>query len=159
LAPLQPFASYVVSALVDAQAFHLLPNSELGAQNPRDVPREIFVEEGLIDSNQPPRKHSKRDKVIRARTALDAVGRWLDQTPLTSGARSTLVQYEAQKARLLNEIGADSVGVQEASQGVVERLQEAQAMFDEDVDAWTGLTRIQAASESAGGMLRLLQYS
>ncbi|KAJ7092565.1 hypothetical protein C8R44DRAFT_719207 [Mycena epipterygia] len=158
LAPLQPFASYVVSALVNAQAFHLLPNSELGALNPREVPREIFVDQGLIDSNQPQRKgnHSKRDKIMKARTALDAVGRWLEQTPSTSNAGTTLLQYEGEKARLLKEIGAESAGVFEASQGVLQRLAEAQ---DEqgDVEGWAGLARVHAAAGSAGGLLRLLQ--
>ncbi|KAJ6604494.1 hypothetical protein DFH09DRAFT_1122883 [Mycena vulgaris] len=158
LAPLQPFASYVVSVLVNAQAFHLLPSSEFGALNPRDLPREIFVEEGLIDSNQPQRKghYSKRDKVIKARTALDAVGRWLEQAPSTSNAGATLLQYEAEKARLLSEIGADSAGVQEASEGVLQRLREAQ---DEqgDVEGWAGLARVQTGSSTAGGLLRLVQ--
>jgi hypothetical protein len=155
LAPLQPFASYVMSALVTAQAFHLLPSSELGAQNPRDLPREIFVEEGLIDSNQPQRKGhlSKRDKVIKARTALDAVSRWLEQTPPTSDTRKTLMQYEAQKARLLEEIGAESAGVEEASLGVVQRLREAQEAQGE-VEGWAGLGRVQAASSEAAGLLR-----
>ncbi|KAJ7654982.1 hypothetical protein DFH06DRAFT_1201228 [Mycena polygramma] len=159
LAPLQPFAAYVMTTLVNAQAFHLLPNSELGALNPRDVPREIFVEEGLIDSNQPQRKghNSKRDKVIKARTALDEVGRWLEQTPPESGAEFTLAQYEAHKAWLLNEIGVDSAGLREASLGVVERLQEAQVTMEGDVEVWTGLGRVQTASETPGGILRLLQ--
>ncbi|KAJ7099619.1 hypothetical protein C8R43DRAFT_250088 [Mycena crocata] len=157
LAPLQPFASYVVSALVNAQAFHLLPNSELGALNPRDVPREIFVEEGLIDSNQPQRKgyNSKRDKVIKARTALDAVGRWLDETPTPSGTGATLLQYQAHKARLLNEIGPESAGIQEASHGVLERLREAQDDEQGNVEGWSGLARVRAAS--AGEMLRLVE--
>lgn len=142
---------------MNVQAFYLLPNSELGPLNPREIPREIFVEEGLIDSNQPQRKghHSKRDKVIKARTALDAVGRWLEQAPPTLGPRA--LQYEAQKARLLKEIGAESAGVQEASQGVVQRLKEAQEEHGDDVEAWAGLARVEAASESAGGLLRLLQ--
>ncbi|KAJ7786146.1 hypothetical protein B0H16DRAFT_1489307 [Mycena metata] len=160
LAPLQPFASYVVSALVDAQVFHLLPNSELGVLNPRDIPREIFVEEGLIDSNQPQRKgghYSKRDKVIKARTALDAVGRWAERTPSPSAAKTTRTRYEAEKTRLVQEIGVGSAGEREASQGVVERLLEAHAGSDGDIEAWTGLARVQTASGSAGGMLRMLQ--
>jgi hypothetical protein len=159
LTPLQPFASYVVSALVNAQAFHLLPSSDFGGLNPRDVPREIFVEEGLIDSNQPQRKghQSKRDKVIKARTALDAVGRWLEQTPSTSDVRNTLVQYQTRKTRLLQEIGPESTSLREASQGVVDRLREAQETMEGEVEVWPGLARLQAASESAGGMLRLLQ--
>ncbi|KAF8213216.1 hypothetical protein K438DRAFT_1915380 [Mycena galopus ATCC 62051] len=158
LSPLQPFASYVVSSMVNAQAFHLLPSSDLGALNPRDVPREIYVEEGLIDSNQPQRKghQSKRDKVIKARTALDAVGRWLEQPP-TSGARQTLTQYQVQKAQLLEAIGPGSAGLREASQGVVDRMREAQETMAGEVEVWPGLERLQAASESAGGLLRLLQ--
>ncbi|KAJ7487430.1 hypothetical protein B0H11DRAFT_2013298 [Mycena galericulata] len=159
LAPLQPFVSYAIAALVDAQAFHLLPNSELGAQSPREIPREIFVEEGLIDSNQPQRKgqQSKRDKVIKARTALDAVGRWLEQTPAELDGDPSGLLYETHKARLLKEIGAESAGVEEASQGVVRRLEEAQEEYGDDVEAWAGLARVQAARETAGGLLRLLQ--
>ncbi|KAJ7783617.1 hypothetical protein DFH07DRAFT_788425 [Mycena maculata] len=158
LAPLQPFASYMVTTLVNAQAFHLLPSSDLGALNPREIPREIFVEEGLIDSNQPQRKGhlSKRDKVIKARTALDAVGRWLEQTPSTQDAGPTSGKYQGEKTRLLTEIGSESAGVQEASQGVFQRLKEAQ---DEqgDEEAWAGFGRVKTASESVGGLLRLLQ--
>ncbi|KAJ7706349.1 hypothetical protein B0H17DRAFT_1036850 [Mycena rosella] len=159
LAPLQPYVSYVVSALVNAQAFYLLPSSELGAQNPRDLPREIFVEEGLIDSNQPQGKghQSKRDKVIKARTALDAVGRWLAQTPSDTGTGPTLSQYKAQKAQLLKEMGGETDGLEEASEGVVQRLREAQEEQGGDVEGWAGLARVHAASSTAGRLLGLLE--
>ncbi|KAJ6515469.1 hypothetical protein C8R45DRAFT_956629 [Mycena sanguinolenta] len=158
LVPLQPFASFVVSSLVNQKAFQLLPSSDLGALNPRDVPREIYVEEGLIDSNQPQRKgyQSKRGKIIKARTALDTVARWLEQSP-SAGPRTTLSQYEEQKARLLVEIGPEDPGLQEAGQGVVDRLREAQETMEGGVEVWPGLARLQTASQTAGGMLRLLQ--
>ncbi|KAJ7102089.1 hypothetical protein B0H15DRAFT_898030 [Mycena belliarum] len=161
LAPLQPFAAYLVSALVSAQAFHLLPSSELGALTPRELPREIYVEEGLIDSNQPQRKghNSKRDKVIKARTALDLVGRWLEQTaPPSDAGTATAKQYKAHKARLLAEIGGESAAVGSASQGVVQRLQEAQEAQETQGDGsgsgW-GMGRVAAAA-AGGGLLRLV---
>ncbi|KAJ7630780.1 hypothetical protein FB45DRAFT_916538 [Roridomyces roridus] len=157
LAPLQPFASYAIGSLVNASVFHLLPSSELGALNPREVPREIFVEEGLIDSNQPKKKWhtSKRDKVIKARTALDAVGRSLEQASPAPEARRTALRYEEQKGRLLREIGSDATNLREASEGVAQRLREAQEEQGENVQAWAGLARVETALESAGGMLRL----
>ncbi|KAK7064356.1 GH16 domain-containing protein [Favolaschia claudopus] len=157
LAPLQPFVSYVVSTLVNMQAFHLLPSSELGSMNPRDLPREIYVEEGLVDTNQPQRKghQTKRDKVIKARAALDAVSRWLEEPP-SSSPRQTLTEYRTQRTQLLQAIGLNSAALREASQGVVERLREAQETMEEEVDVWPGLERLQSACDS-GGMLRLLQ--
>ncbi|KAJ7293422.1 hypothetical protein C8J57DRAFT_1429228 [Mycena rebaudengoi] len=161
LAPLQPLVSYMVSSLVKANAFHLLPASELGAQNPRDLPREIFVDEGLIDSQQLARKNAqtKRDKVIKARTALDAVGRWLAETPAKSTASTTLQTYSELKAGLLTEIGEGSMGLKIATSGVLQRMEEAQ-QTDEDgtSGSWEGLGRVRAASvESGGGLLKMLR--
>jgi hypothetical protein len=42
---LAPYASQVVSALVNAKAFYVLPVSELGSYNPRMLPREVFIED------------------------------------------------------------------------------------------------------------------
>ncbi|KAJ7071183.1 hypothetical protein C8F01DRAFT_1109459, partial [Mycena amicta] len=150
LAPLQPFASYVLSSLIQGNAFHLLPSSELGAMNPRELPREIFVEEGLIDGNQPLRKgqYSKRDKVVKARAALDTVGRWLQQEPAALSG-TTGIEYQRQKRLLLDEIGGDP-SLQEASASVAARLREAHEQ-ESDVPQWTGLERVQAAAAGVPG--------
>lgn len=42
---LAPYASQVVSALVNAKVFYVLPVSELGSYNPRILPREVFIED------------------------------------------------------------------------------------------------------------------
>jgi hypothetical protein len=42
---LAPYASQVVSTLVEAKAFYVLPVSGLGSYNPRTLPREVFVED------------------------------------------------------------------------------------------------------------------
>ena len=42
---LAPYASQVLSALINAKTFYLLPVSGLGSYNPRVLPREVYVED------------------------------------------------------------------------------------------------------------------
>ena len=42
---LAPYASQVLSALINAKTFHLLPVSGLGSYNPRVLPREVYIED------------------------------------------------------------------------------------------------------------------
>ncbi|KAF7306775.1 GH16 domain-containing protein [Mycena indigotica] len=156
LAPLQPFASYVLSNLVQGNAFYLLPGSELGAMNPRELPREIFVEEGLIDGNQPQRKgqYSKRDKVVKARSALETMARLLQQSKPLLG--TTGFQYDRQKQILLDQLGIDNPMLQETSESVVARLREAHEQ-EADVEQWNGLERLNTALSVPGGLLKLVE--
>ncbi|KAI0788512.1 hypothetical protein C8Q75DRAFT_236324 [Abortiporus biennis] len=110
LQPLQPYATYTLSKLLDSQCFHILPHSELRAQNPAILPREIFVPEGsgVIDNLVPsgsnsiadtttqtakPTKKkgrpSKREKAKRTRDAVNALDKWLDKVTYTYPQVST----------------------------------------------------------------------
>jgi len=70
---LAPYASQVVSALVNAKAFYVLPVSELGSYNPRMLPREVFIE----DVNE----MSQRDaRVLPLGSEVDPPSTGLDDT-------------------------------------------------------------------------------
>ncbi|KAJ3473825.1 hypothetical protein NLI96_g12804 [Meripilus lineatus] len=45
LATLRPYATHLLSTLLDSQIFHILPPSSVNPQNPTALPREIFVAE------------------------------------------------------------------------------------------------------------------
>nr|GAT47829.1 predicted protein [Mycena chlorophos] len=157
LAPLQPFVTYCLWNLLQNHAFHIVPASNLAAQNPRELPREMFVEGGLIDGNQPQRKgqYSKRDKVVKARFAVEGLSRLLQkQAP---GLGMTATQYDRQKRALLDQIGTDDPILQEASESVAATLRKAHEQ-EPDVEVWTGMDRVDAASKLPGGLLQLLVY-
>lgn len=90
LAQLQPHTIYILSKLI--KAFYILPASNLGPFNPRDLPREIFTHD--IDDNPtggaeaPPTKKkgrpTKRDKRVKAIKALQQVDKWLEKNSVPS---------------------------------------------------------------------------
>lgn len=101
LLPLQPYATYVLTALINAQAFHILPHSELCPYNPSVLPREIFVEDGqesavlaalggevntTSTASRPPKKKgrpSKREKLKKAKEALVALEKYVYKNTVT----------------------------------------------------------------------------
>ncbi|KAF7796393.1 hypothetical protein EIP86_007570 [Pleurotus ostreatoroseus] len=98
LLPLRPYATHVLSVLLDAQAFHILPESSLRPYNPSDLPREFFVEDDVdpatvfdpssseaTTSTAPKKKGrpGKREKAKRAKEALTALDKWLDKNTYT----------------------------------------------------------------------------
>jgi len=108
LTPLQPHTIYVLSTLAQAQAFYILPASTLHPLNPRELPREIFVQDGYelssvdeqyltgnrnqgsgstVDPDIPLTKKkgrpTKRDKKKKAVQALQQVDKWLEKNTVT----------------------------------------------------------------------------
>lgn len=107
LIPLQPHTIYTLSTLVKSQAFHILPATALHALNPRELPREIFVQDGyelsslkagphaVGTSSQagasqvlevPPKKKgrpTKKEKQKKAMQALQQVDKWLEKSNAT----------------------------------------------------------------------------
>ena len=131
LLPLQPSATYILSTLLEAQVFYILPSSELGPLNPREIPRELFIHDGShIPGPEAPKKKgrpTKREKVKRAKDALGNLDKWLEKNSYTPEAppgyastsnsapdtthilmshppQTTLLQYQTQKSHLLNTI-------------------------------------------------------
>jgi len=101
LTPLQPHAIYILSYLVKAQIFYIIPTSTLHAFNPRELPREIFIQDGyelstLVDewqlisnpsqgseSTKKKGRPTKRDKKKKAMHALHQVDKWLEKNTIT----------------------------------------------------------------------------
>ncbi|GLB35996.1 hypothetical protein LshimejAT787_0302840 [Lyophyllum shimeji] len=132
LQPLLPSVSYIKSVLLKDHVFFITPHSDLGPLNPRNIPREIFVDEKSIlplDPNAPKKKGrpTKRDKAKKARLALDNLDKWLEATsaplPTLSGApssptseeipvhhplASSLKLYQTEKSRILDSLDTPS---------------------------------------------------
>lgn len=142
LVPLKPAVSHILSTLMKDQIFHLLPSSNLGPLNPRNLPREISINDAFalpIDPNAPKKKGrpTKRDKARKTRSALDSLGKWLDKTTdfpaydaptsiteydyTTMAYPSSLRQYQIEKSRLLESIKSDSHPESSRAQLVVEQ--------------------------------------
>ncbi|KAI9445333.1 hypothetical protein H4582DRAFT_1914710 [Lactarius indigo] len=111
---LAPYASQVLSALINARVFYILPLSRLEPYNPRTLPREVYVEDEeetpertesipLSETEQdqlvsgasttqagkaPPKKKgrpSKRDMAKKTKDAVAGLGRWLERTEPVAG--------------------------------------------------------------------------
>jgi hypothetical protein len=87
----------VLARLLEANAFYILPRSELRALNPSHLPREIFISDAsttepstTVDasgtvpepSTQSKRKGrpTKREKLRKAKEAASGLEKWLDKT-------------------------------------------------------------------------------
>jgi hypothetical protein len=112
LTPLQSHAIYILSTLVKAHAFYILPASTLHPCNPRGLPRETFVQDGYelstptneeatgsgsaIVPQVPSKKKgrpTKRDKKKKALQALHQVDKWLEKNTLTIYPPSGAVEH------------------------------------------------------------------
>jgi hypothetical protein len=98
LQPLRLHVSYVLSRLVQANVFHILPSSNLHPDTPRTLPREIFCPAELDQSashadpsTEMPKKKgrpSRREKMQKGKDALKTMDKWLDTTNYVSSSRS-----------------------------------------------------------------------
>jgi hypothetical protein len=131
---LAPYASQLLSALINARAFYILPVSRLEPYNPRTLPREVYVEEetaettplsemeldhpvsGASTTRVPKKKGrpSKRDMAKKTKDAVAGLGRWLERTEPVGPSRAPRSQehgptvsranYRAQKERVVSEL-------------------------------------------------------
>ncbi|KAI0651965.1 hypothetical protein C8Q79DRAFT_1005211 [Trametes meyenii] len=95
---LKPYVVYILTNMLDAQLFHLLPDSSLNAQNPSRIPREVLLmddqaafEASFISARHQqegtgsvvPKKKgrpSKRDKLRKAKEALVSLEKYVDRS-------------------------------------------------------------------------------
>ncbi|KAH9950433.1 hypothetical protein B0H21DRAFT_723363 [Amylocystis lapponica] len=93
LLPLQTYAIFVLTKLIDAHAFHVLPHSEFRPYNPSVLPREIFVEDGqeatvfaALTADAAPssalKKPPKRRGLKKAKDALVMLEKYVDKNAL-----------------------------------------------------------------------------
>ncbi|KAI6153698.1 hypothetical protein BKA82DRAFT_4092994, partial [Pisolithus tinctorius] len=174
---LRPHAIYVLSGL--AGAFQILPHSKVCPLNPREIPRELVVEE--VGKKKRGRL-SKLEKKKKAKDSLASLSKWLDQTKQTydvgNGSETsgtvtrhallsqrpvaTRSDYRTCKSELWAELGKDDAGgsaaLRRASDAVVRRMRkmdEAAAAEGLEVGGEggdrTGLGRVERAAGEIGG--------
>ena len=99
LHPLRSHVSYILSRLIQANVFYILPSSDSHPENPRALPREIFCPAERDPSSashadpavEMPKKKgrpSRREKTQKGKDALKAMDKWLDTTNYVSSSRS-----------------------------------------------------------------------
>jgi len=110
LLPLQPHAIYVLRALEDAKAFHILPQADLRPYTPSVLPRELFVTEeqesaimaalggsaptpGASGPSKKKGRPSRRDKQKKAKDALAALEKYLEKNTTTLAEATPTSQY------------------------------------------------------------------
>lgn len=104
--------------------------------NPRELPRELYADDGVVFSEPDGQKRKgrppRREKGKKARLALDELDEFIshgyrnDEDPTEMAA--ALEQYDDVKRALLDEVGAESV--EEVGQLVAQHLREARELVD-----------------------------
>ena len=134
--PLRPYVEFILSRLEKEQVFLILPKNELGAMKPRDLPREVLVDDGIIFSEHRSQKRkgrpARREKGKKARLALEAVESWLSGSGLHEDAtiNKVLGDYQTTKMIMLKDGGVSAETIERMNQSVLERLKRAQDGFD-----------------------------
>jgi hypothetical protein len=108
--------------------FVILPKSDLGPLNPRDLPREIYAQDGIVFSDLVQRKMgrpARTEKGKKARLALDELNELVSKIEESSeDVDSALAGCQSAKLTLL-ERGVSLESLKETSLGMLDRLQEA----------------------------------
>jgi hypothetical protein len=122
---LRPYVQYILSCLQKDQVFVILPKSDLGPMNPRDLPREIYAEDGIVFSDVVQKKKgrpARKDKGKKARIALDELDELVSKIDLPSQHIDIAAAgYQSAKLTLM-ERGVSLESLEEISQAMLERL-------------------------------------
>lgn len=164
LQPFQPSVFFILTKMLNDQVFFIVPRSDLGTLNPRDLPREIFVDESsvhAVGSTAPKKKGrpTKRDKAKKARKTLNELEEWLTQEPPT-GSTTAMDEYQSFKQQLMANV--DHSAIEKANGLVHERLKEARAVVTMGSGGDWGIERVERAisemntSTGSYGVLSLL---
>ncbi|KAF8560219.1 hypothetical protein OG21DRAFT_1502551 [Imleria badia] len=121
LHPVRPHVIYVQSELLQAQAFQILPHTEMHPLSPRALPREVVVEEKEVATTLTKKKGrpSRRERVKKARDSLVALDEWCDDASGSPGG--TRGRYAMEKRALVDAIGGEE-GWAAASGKVMETI-------------------------------------
>src|SRR6266508_4866316 len=101
----RPQVQYVLSRLQKDGVFLILPKSDLGPMNPRDLPREIYADDGIVfnDPNQKKKgRPAKRERGKKARLALDELNQLVSNSEGSAGSTDLdiLTGYQSTKNTL-----------------------------------------------------------
>lgn len=126
--------------------------------NPRELPREIYADDGMVFTEAQKRKGrpARREKGKKARIALEDLDDWISKQQASneeSEMDAALEKYEAMKRSMLD--GIDAEDVEGAGQEVLNRLKEARELVD-GTDGSVGVSRLER-EVSGPGIFRLHQ--
>ncbi|KAJ3550293.1 hypothetical protein NMY22_g568 [Coprinellus aureogranulatus] len=163
---------HVLQYLQENNVFIFLPNSDLQPQDPRSLPRETWLDHGLISSLAPASQKkkgrpNKNDKMRKAKSTMDALDCWLDRTgPLLNpsipdsgmsiSGTDKVVEYKHYKEQLLDIIRSQdpegNAAIYDANQLVLQRLKDVRLLFPQeavssDGPSGAGFSRIEHAKE------------
>lgn len=164
--PLQPYAINLLHTLLSADAFHLLPESSLNAQNPSVLPREVFTEDDVEEPAEGKKKGrpSKRDKARKAKDAVVSLDRWVEKNTYTYSdtpapkTTHTLIShpplasrtiYAQEKTRLLAAVeeGSDAGDAETPERGALSRANEAVLARLKKIDAMAAERGLEVGGE------------
>ncbi|KAF9479721.1 hypothetical protein BDN70DRAFT_906158 [Pholiota conissans] len=152
---LQPHIRYILSRFRKDLVFLILPKSELGPMNPRELPREIYADGDTVFSEAQKRKGrpARREKGKKARVALEGLENWIAKQQIHDVDKevdmaAAFSAYEVMKNRLLESIDAESIsGV---GQEVLDRLKEASRLVGADESQSVGVSRLERELSGPG---------
>jgi len=169
--PLHIYAAYLISQLFSRQVFHVLPDSCLGSQNPRNLPHSSPLLTKDIDYG--PRKKTGRPSAVnltqRAEKALTSLEQFVDSAasrnvfsdPASGGSSpghyfSSIEDYVQKREHLKENIPEDVLKQAEATtlEGIREaelHIRDKNMPFERD-----GLERLEDAVKEAG-LLNLVE--
>ena len=186
LKPLKSSVCYLLNQMVSSKTFFMLPSSDSGPQNPRSLPREVYLDQNTISvvgstANGESRKGrpTKRDKVKKAKVALEGIDKWIHKTSqpqrgehylLAQPPQGSLTQYQDSKELLLSAMELIDVPdrrevITSSSHEVLERVKQAQELINSeesrskmtDSTQSTGVERLQAEIRDEKGLLGLVR--
>lgn len=163
--PLQPYVRYVLSCLRRDNVFLLLPKSDLGAMSPRELPREIYADDGIVFTNAEEKKRKgrppRREKGKKARLALEGLDAHLSRPTISATADPAALyltdEYRALKATVLQAIEAGEV--HSVSREVLERMRDLQGLVgtsESSTGEDAGVYRLEQAVEGGHGIFEFV---
>ena len=121
LLPVRPHVIYVLSDLLQAQVFHVLPHTETHPLNPRALPREVVEDDGVMGEVRKRGRPSRHERVKKAKGCVAALEKsWEGE----SGDAMRRGYMEARSA-LLDAVSRDerwAAALRDANGAVVERI-------------------------------------
>ncbi|KAF9015538.1 hypothetical protein BDQ17DRAFT_1229994 [Cyathus striatus] len=170
---LQPRIECILSRLMKEKVFLMVPESRLGALNPRSLPREVYMDScvrtaGEDSGGRKKGRPTKRDKAQKAKTAVESLDRWLERTSCV-GPAEALEDYQRKKGGFLSRVygteedtEGDRAVIAKANEIIVGRLREAQALVGSGSGSGdAGVLRVERAAASLGdgrgGVLGLVE--
>jgi len=166
-----PVVEHVLQTFTDDGVFLILPSNELGSNQPRTLPREIYVEDSTREISEADLKKkgrpSKRDKALKNQAALTSLDKWLEGSSVPDGQRTSthfllanppaesLREYQTEKANLLSALNPvegspGHAALLATNRQVLDRLRQVQELSQTDEvvgDGAAGMTRVERAVE------------